>query len=561
MRPANGACIEDKSDTYKKSSIVHSHRGMMRGWYEFNPSSIEIINGLKPLNWRKVFNSDQLRTATIHRGFPRSAELENGHIAFGSSSNLTIYNPASPDSKMLHAFTNQADYGDGTLEYDPHRKIIWSLHEKALLGFDVNNGQMIKGIEAQVKHGKSLALDSKGHLFSWDGTSKIFTLAPDKEPAYWKEFDWAEKGPQSGDGRVYGKWVYLKEHDIFVGLASHKTGVWVYKHSDLLEETSYSNINPQALIDKTPAGGSLTIPPGIYGQGLLINKSMTLKLNGVSLRGVAASKGVINVNCNGCKVILEDFHTNGRKANCFWGNCAGIKAEGINFNLKVVRAHIDNTVIGILTDNRGGTLILEDSLIENTGWKGETNTLGHGFYAGNIDKVIIRNSTIKRSFNDGHLVKSRAKETSITNSIIAGLDGFHSRVIDFPCGGQLEIKNSVLQQGENTDNTDMISVETEPDSCQKLSQPTTLSITKSWIIFDRDSSADERSANYGNNRLLTWRASQFSANLSGNNIIESTGKFKIDEKNQASNIRIKNQFYKNRSAAGLSATEIPTHLN
>ena len=33
MRPANGSCIEDKTDAYKKNSIVHNHREMMRGWY------------------------------------------------------------------------------------------------------------------------------------------------------------------------------------------------------------------------------------------------------------------------------------------------------------------------------------------------------------------------------------------------------------------------------------------------------------------------------------------------------------------------------------------------
>ena len=96
----------------------------------------------------------------------------------------------------------------------------------------------------------------------------------------------------------------------------------------------------------------MVIPPGTYGQGLFIDKSLTVKLKDVRLWGVANDKGIINVNCDGCTVVIEDFYGEGRKAGCLEDNCAGIKAEGNNFRLTIRRAHIDNTVMGILMVRR-----------------------------------------------------------------------------------------------------------------------------------------------------------------------------------------------------------------
>ena len=70
-----------------------------------------------------------------------------------------------------------------------------------------------------------------------------------------------------------------------------------------------------------------------------------------------------------------------------------------------------NTVMGILTDNRGGRLVVEDSLIENTGLNDRSSTLGHGLYAGGIDSLIMRRSTIRAVNSAGHTLKSRALET------------------------------------------------------------------------------------------------------------------------------------------------------
>lgn len=554
---ANGACFEDVEDQYRNSDIVLGNRTVSFGWYEFNPSALDLRNGLAPLSWRKVFDHNTLRNAKLHKSYPVSTELADGDIVFGSKYRTAVYDPANPNLGRLRGFTSQADWGDGLQVFDKTRNLIWSLHKKALLAFDGRTGRKIRTIKTPIAHQKALAVNKKGKLVLWNGRSGIYVLDPDSKDLTWRLMKWGRNGPDKGYGRVYGKWIYLEKEDLFVGLSTHKTGVWIYKHPTNAHYTEYSNLNIQKLIKQAKPGSRVVIPPGTYSRGLSVNKSLSLGLKGVSLGGVANQKGIINVSCNNCRVVIEDFRGDGVTANCQWGNCAGVKAEGRSFNLTLRRAHISSTVMGVLTDNQGGQLFLEDSLIENTGWKDRSSTLGHGLYAGSIDRLVVRNSIIRRAFGDGHLLKSRAQDTLIENSVIAGLDGFHSRTIDFSCGGKLVIRDSVLQHGENSDNFDLISVGTEPGSCGGLIRPSEVTLEGNWIIIDRDESPDERSAKHGATRLFTWRAPLKSIKVSGNRFVESTGRFIFDGEGRVPDLSDQNRFYSSRKKAGLGAVELP----
>ena len=555
---ANGACIEDEDDSHRDDpNVVGQGRGLAIGWYEFNPSRSEIRNGLNPLAWKKVFDPAVLKSASVTAGYPVSVELAGGRLVFGSSTHTVVYDPTRPDATELKSFSRQADWGDGLQVYDEKRNLIWSLHRRILLAFDAQKGELVRKINAAISHGKSLAINGQGLLISWDGTSGIWLLDPDDKPPSWQLLDWSGSGPTVGDRRVYGKWVYLKEHDVFAGIATHKTGFWIYKQPEKFDTEIFSPIPVQSLIDRADPGSAVTIPPGIYGSGLYVEKSLTLKLSGVDLRGVARGKAVINVECDQCRVILEDVEIDGRKANCLSGNCAGIKAEGNAFDLLIRRGHIDNTVMGILTDNRGGQLTVEDSLIENSGFNDASNTLGHGVYAGNIDKLVIRRSSVLRPFGDGHIVKSRAPDTLIEDSIIAGIDGYQSRTIDFPCGGKLVVRNSTLQHSKNADNIDLISVGTETAACKHGVQPSDVTLRNNWIIIDRDRSKDERSRESGASTIFNWRAPVERLEMVDNRIVEPTGELKLSFSDNLPHVIDKNTVFERRQAAGLEPDQIP----
>lgn len=558
---ANGSCIEDKEDRYKNSPEVLGTRSVSAGWYEFNPSASESRNGLKPLQWRKVFTYEQFKAANIHRSYPASVELPDGEIAFGSKERMVVYDPTEPDATRLKRYIGHANWGDGLKAYDKKRGLIWSIHKASLLAFDAQTGRNVRVIKQTIPHGKSLAFDRQGKILSWNGGSKIFVFDPDAGDEQWRMIDWGRRGPSTGDQRVYGKWRYIKEKDLFVGLSIHTTGVWVYKHPSHTKLTSFSTESLNNLIKHAKPGDVVVPPPGNYVQGILVNKSLTLNLKNVSLYGVSSSKGIINVKCNGCRVVIEDFYGDGDQAGCQSGNCAGVKAEGKNFSLTLRRAHIKGTVMGVLTDNRGGELIVEDSLIEDTGLNDNSREVAHGFYAGLIDRVVIRNSTIRRPFGNGHVFKSRAPDTRIEHSVLAGMDGRHSRIVDFPCGGNLSITNSVLQQGDQTDNIDVISVGTEPKHCRGGVRPSTVTLRNNWIILDRDRSSDERSAEHGKSRLFTWRAPVTSLDVSANKIVESTGQLLFDGEEQLPDMLSHNQLFRSRQAAGLGIHQIPPLMN
>lgn len=558
---ANGSCFEDKEDKYKDSPKVLGRRVASFGWYEFNPSETEMRNGVEPLAWRKVFDHQTLKRYRLHQSYPVSVQLSNGDIVFGSKLRTGIFDPTRPTEDNLKGFSGQADWGDGLMEYDSKRRLIWSIHKKSLLAYSEDRGRQVAKYLQIVPHGKSIAFDKNGTLVSWNGGSKVYVFDPDEKEPAWKLFDWRGKGPYLGNGRVYGKWVYLDKYNLFAGLSVHKTGVWIYKNPTSAKPVSYSTNNPQNQLKGVKPGGKIAIAPGVYGQGLVINRSMVVDLKGVSFRGVANGKGVVNVDCNGCEVTILNLQADGVKADCLWGNCAGIKAEGKGFRLTIKNAHINNAVMGVITDNRGGTIILEDSLIENSGLNDRSRTLGHGFYAGDIDRVVIRNSVIRRSFGKGHLFKSRAPDTLIENSIIAGLDGRHSRIIDFPCGGKLTIRNSVLQQGERTDNIDLISVGTEPQFCGGSVHPSDVSIRDSWLIFDRDESKDEPSFNYGFNRIFTWRAPILKLDVSDNRIVEGTGRMRFDGEDNVPDMSQQNRLFSSRAEAKLGANDLPVLPN
>lgn len=506
--PANGSCFIDKASKYNNNSEIVLRKDQTKGIYEFNPSLNKINNGLEPLTWRR------LESPSFDFTYPRTVELTDGNMLLGGRANLYEFDPVT--GKTGSKFLSEPDYGNGVVERHPSGKLLLTSYKTMRL-VDLKTKRVSK-ITMPASHGQSVAINDRGQLTLWNGLNQIFTLDINQPNPNWMLHDWGEFGPQLGDRKVYTKWQYLKRHNVFVGISTHKTGVWVYKHPNNKSGVVFSNTKVQDLINNAKAGSIIKLPPGNYSTGLIINKSLSVDMKDVNLYGIARGRAIVNVNCDNCTVNINNFTSYSRKAGCIYGNCAAIKAEGDNFNLTVNNAQISGSVMGILTDNRGGSLNIQNSTIENTGLDDQSSTLGHGVYAGSIRELIIINSTIRNSNSNGHILKSRAQKTTLKNSKLLGEKGFHSRTIDFPCGGTLFITNSVLQHSPNTDNSDLISVGTEPQHCKTLG-PSNVTITNSDIIFDRDHSLDERANNYGPNALFNWRAPIGKIKIENNRIV------------------------------------------
>ena len=202
-------------------------------------------------------------------------------------------------------------------------------------------------------------------------------------------------------------------------------------------------------------GDQVVLASGVYAEGAIIGtREVVLRGEpGAHLRGHAVEgKAALVVKAAG--VLIEGIECSGIAVRDNNGAC--IRIEGDDLTVRDVHFH-DNQQ-GILSGPGGGVLLVEDSLFERNGFGGQA----HGVYVGRpVETFVFRNNRVLATTGAGHGLKSRARRTIVEGSIIAGLDGQDSRAIDLPEGGEVEIRNNVLQKGPNSDNGEMIGLALE----------------------------------------------------------------------------------------------------
>jgi len=380
-----------------------------------------------------------------------------------------------------------------------------------------------------------MALMKDGRLLFWGSGRRTHVYDPERNK--WTMHDFSGPAPRPISQGVYSKWVRLDKYDVYVGYADFRRGVWVYRHPVNDPGTDMGTKSIQPFINRAPRGTRLRVPPGIYRAGARVSKPLTLDLDGVRILGSSRSKGVLLIKNARGPVVIENFTTS-EPVRC--GNCAGIKIEGVNFDVTVRHARISRAEMGILTDNQGGRLVVEDSLIEDIGHDRGQEPM-HLIYAGLIDELIVRNSILRRSHHLGHIIKSRALTTTVVRSQLLGLDSHNSREADLPCGGRITFDHVVIEKGPRSDNDESIAVGMEPEHCGGLLHPeSSFTMTNSWVIFDHPRGG------FGH-----WRATG-PVRIANNRIVGQTDWYGFKGLAGAGN-----QLFPDRHAAGLGPKEIP----
>ena len=123
---------------------------------------------------------------------------------------------------------------------------------------------------------------------------------------------------------------------------------------------------------------------------------------------------------------------------------------------------------------------------------------------------MISDSLFLAARGEGHEIKTRAAENTITRSVIASLNGEDSRLIDAPNGGVLTITESVLS-GPNTANSDVIGFGLESGLGHHPVDEVV--IRKNLILIDRDRDG----------RLLHLSGQVRRVDVSGNVIVSTNG--------------------------------------
>lgn len=196
-------------------------------------------------------------------------------------------------------------------------------------------------------------------------------------------------------------------------------------------------------------GDTLFISPGIYQTPMIITQD-NITIEGVGhviFEGATAqNKGFILAKGNNLTVINIEC----RNIAVRDGNGACIRQEGVNLTLNHVFFH--HSQEGLLeTSKEEGFVDIYDSRFEQLGFNGQA----HGLYT-NKASVTINQSLFIATKDQGHAVKVRGKKLSVKNTIIASLSSDDSRLIDMPNGGELLINSSLLSQGPNSINGQMI---------------------------------------------------------------------------------------------------------
>jgi hypothetical protein len=182
-----------------------------------------------------------------------------------------------------------------------------------------------------------------------------------------------------------------------------------------------------------------------------IGHSLTLQAVGGEAKIVATEPGLfgkaaIVEGVAGANVVINGFDISGVAVAD--GNGAAIRYEG--GNLSLTNDFFHNNQEGLLGngDDPNGTISVHHS---EFAFNGDGSGFTHNFYAGAIANVTIDDSYFHDA-NVGHEIKSRAANTSVTNTRVFDNNATASYSVDTPNGGNVNISNDVIQQGPNSEN-------------------------------------------------------------------------------------------------------------
>ena len=250
------------------------------------------------------------------------------------------------------------------------------------------------------------------------------------------------------------------------------------------------------------SGDVIQVDAGTYTNDFTrITQSLTLQAVGgiVTMNATVQppnGKAILTEGNAGIDVSIDGFAFAG--ATVADANGAGIRYEG--GNLKITNSHFYNNQNGILgaSDPNGTINISHTEFDHNGGGTGNT----HNMYIGDIKSFTLTDS-FTHDANVGHEIKSRAENNTITNNRIFDNDSSSSYEIDIPNGGNTVISGNLIQQGPNSENSNIIAYGEEGS----LHAGTALSVTGNTIINDKNSgpalwnASDLTNATFANNSV------------------------------------------------------------
>jgi hypothetical protein len=198
-------------------------------------------------------------------------------------------------------------------------------------------------------------------------------------------------------------------------------------------------------------GDVIILPAGRYTDCMTIDvPKLTLRSQqpGAAQLDGGACSGKATIVARGQSLVIDGLvFKNVRVPD---GNGAGIRLEAGELHIK--NSIFYNSENAILTISQGDSkLLVEDSLFVRLGRCDGLFACAHSIYAGQIASVIIRKSVFKYGAG-GHFIKSRAKYTEITDTLLDGTRGNAAFLIDLPNGSDGIIADNHFIKGKASSN-------------------------------------------------------------------------------------------------------------
>ena len=185
----------------------------------------------------------------------------------------------------------------------------------------------------------------------------------------------------------------------------------------------------------------------------------TIRANHLTIRGVgngraklpahgrdAGGKGIWVVT--GSDLTVENIEFSGARVRD--RNGAGIRPEGKNLTVRNCRFY--DCENGILGGN--GEMLFEGCEFEHCG--PVANPATHSLYIGERCTKLVFRYNYSTDVIEGHLLKSRAKESWLLYNRITDENGTGSAVADFPNGGVVVVIGNVMHKGARGNNSRVI---------------------------------------------------------------------------------------------------------
>lgn len=422
-----------------------------QGIYAFNPTA-RVIKNVQPGQWRKVAD-------WTAGSFPAMAYVGNGQWVLGTKG--AMWKGSWDGDRFVvdrHSRVSAPQNNSPTLTY--HDGKLYRLNARYLEIYDPKTLKRTFTYPVNMKsidHSFSLSFHGDKLLF-WNGKGKLTTLDADGNVRIYR---YSNDQEFKKFGHVYTK--FRKDpryRDIYVGWSGARTNPVVIRFDGEggTQAPEYVRTSLQHQVN----GGATRFIPGSYFKGVRLSGAKDYDFSGVEAIATPRNHGYVTIDGRaGGPTVVRNLPPLAGGESCVRGQ------YGARFEIRGLQCA--GTRFGIITGNDpDGAHRSEVHIIGGTISGGrncpETGKC-HNVYIGRSKLATVDGLTSLGRSDRGHLFKSRADANVIENSVFDGGQSHHSRLLDFPCGGYVHLKNVKMIQSPNSDNRDLMSMAVESKNC------------------------------------------------------------------------------------------------